>query len=78
MAGLIHHIELYLSNLERSIKFWDWFLGELGYEVYQDWDEGQSWILGDTYIVLVQTEERFLDVPYHRSRTGLNHVCRWH
>ena len=31
--------------------------------------------LGETYIVFVQTEERFLDVPYHRSRVGLNHLA---
>lgn len=26
-------------------------------------------------MVFVQTEERFLDVPYHRSRVGLNHLA---
>ncbi|EST12786.1 hypothetical protein P343_03800 [Sporolactobacillus laevolacticus DSM 442] len=34
-----------------------------------------SWRLGDTYIVFVQTKEKYLDVPYHRSRTGLNHLA---
>ncbi|WP_455662618.1 VOC family protein, partial [Pradoshia sp.] len=27
------------------------------------------------YIVFVQTNERFLDIPYHRGRTGLNHLA---
>ncbi|GIN92987.1 hypothetical protein J22TS1_40380 [Siminovitchia terrae] len=31
--------------------------------------------MGDTYIVFVQTEERFLDIPYHRCRVGLNHLA---
>jgi catechol 2,3-dioxygenase-like lactoylglutathione lyase family enzyme len=36
---------------------------------------GESWRLGDTYIVFVQTAEGYLDVPYHRCRTGLNHLA---
>ena len=73
--GLLHHIELYVSNLNRSIDFWSWFLGELGYSLFQEWESGQSWKMGDTYIVFVQTEERFLDIPYHRCRVGLNHLA---
>ncbi len=75
MTGLLHHIELYVSNLKKTKEFWGWLLEELGYKLYQDWNNGQSWKLGDTYIVFVQTEERFLDIPYHRCRVGLNHLA---
>ncbi|TLS35363.1 VOC family protein [Pseudalkalibacillus caeni] len=82
-TGVVHHIELYVSDLERSSVFWGWLLSELGYERYQKWEEGTSWKLGDTYLVFVQAEERFLDIPYHRCRVGLNHLafyasCRDH
>ncbi|GGK08469.1 hypothetical protein GCM10007063_33600 [Lentibacillus kapialis] len=73
--GLLHHIEIYVSDLKRSIDFWGWYLEELGYQPFQKWEGGQSWKIGDTYIVFVQTEERFLDIPYHRCRTGLNHLA---
>jgi catechol 2,3-dioxygenase-like lactoylglutathione lyase family enzyme len=73
--GLIHHIEIYVSDLKSSIDFWGWFLEELGYSLFQKWESGQSWKIGDTYIVFVQTEERFLDIPYHRCRVGLNHLA---
>jgi|SRR5699024_6728265 len=73
--GMIHHIELYVSSLKDSTAFWGWFLEELGYIPYQSWDAGRSWKLGETYIVFVQTEERFMDVPYHRCRVGLNHLA---
>ncbi|ASN06964.1 VOC family protein [Virgibacillus necropolis] len=73
--GLIHHVELYVSDIKGSIEFWGWFLEDLGYHVFQKWDAGQSFKLGDTYIVFVQTDERFLDVPYHRCRVGLNHLA---
>ena len=73
--GVIHHVEIYVSDLKKTIEFWSWFLEDLGYDVFQKWDSGISWRLGETYIVFVQTEERFLDVPYHRSRVGLNHLA---
>ncbi|WP_261134171.1 VOC family protein [Bacillus sp. Marseille-Q3570] len=73
--GLIHHIELYVSDLEKTIEFWGWLLPELGYFEYQKWEKGRSWKLKDSYIVFVQAEKKFLDVPYHRCRVGLNHLA---
>ncbi|WP_411739123.1 VOC family protein [Peribacillus sp. S4] len=73
--GFLHHIELYVSNLKRSIDFWGWFLDEMGYEPFQKWESGRSWRLGEVYIVFVQAETRFLDIPYHRGRVGLNHLA---
>jgi catechol 2,3-dioxygenase-like lactoylglutathione lyase family enzyme len=73
--GLIHHIEIYVADLKNSIAFWGWFLEELGYNLFQKWENGQSWKIGDTYIVFVQAEDRFLDIQYHRCRVGLNHLA---
>lgn len=75
MRGQLHHVELYVSDLTRSKQFWGWFLGELGYEVFQEWPEGISYKLGNTYLVLVQTEDEYLDRTYHRKGTGLNHLA---
>lgn len=72
---MIHHIEIYVSDLKTSLDFWSWFLEALGYTSFQKWDGGQSWKIDETYIVFVQTKERFLDVQYHRSRVGLNHLA---
>ncbi|MDD5090115.1 MAG: VOC family protein [Candidatus Wallbacteria bacterium] len=74
VPGSLHHIELYVSDLSRSSEFYSWFLGFFGYREFQKWDSGISFKLDDTYIVLVQTETRFLDPAYHRCRTGLNHL----
>jgi len=75
MKGTLHHIELYVSNLQESKKFWSWFLQELGYNEFQQWDGGISYKLNDTYIVFVQADEKYLDIPYHRKRVGLNHLA---
>lgn len=73
--GHIHHIELYVSDLVQSMKFWSWFLSDLGYELYQKWDRGQSYKLEESYIVFVQTEEKYMEIPYHRCGVGLNHLA---
>lgn len=75
MKGTIHHIEINVSDLKKTIEFWGWLLPELGYEKYQEWNKGISYKLLDTYLVFVQTEEKFLDIIYHRKRTGLNHIA---
>jgi catechol 2,3-dioxygenase-like lactoylglutathione lyase family enzyme len=72
---MLHHVEIYVSNLSKSVEFWGWLLPELGYEQYQKWDSGISWKHQETYLVFVQAEERYLDVPYHRCRAGLNHLA---
>ena len=73
--GLLHHIEINVSNLKRSRNFWDWLLYELGYEKFQEWDEGISWRQDETYLVFVQTEDYFLNKYFHRKNTGLNHLA---
>ncbi|MGW8428217.1 VOC family protein [Peribacillus simplex] len=73
--GFIHHIELNVSNLNRTVDFWGWFLEEMNYEPFQEWECGKSWRLDDMYIVFVQAETRYLDIPYHRGRVGLNHLA---
>ena len=75
MKGQIHHIEIYVSDLNRSIEFWGWLFDELGYTLFQEWEDGRSWRLDHSYIVFVQAQERFLDIPYHRCRVGLNHLA---
>ncbi|MBM7644506.1 hypothetical protein JOD45_000699 [Scopulibacillus daqui] len=33
--GLIHHVEINVSDIKKSVEFWDWFLKDLGYRIYQ-------------------------------------------
>lgn len=76
MNGIIHHIEIYVSDLKRTILFWEWLLTKkFTYEIYQQWDSGISFKLGETYIVFVQTEKEYLSNPYNRKNTGLNHLA---
>lgn len=74
-AGLLHHVEIYVDNLEATKTFWGWFLDRLGYVTYQEWDAGISYQKGETYLVFVQTEEKYLIPKYHRCHSGLNHLA---
>ena len=78
---MIHHIEIYVSDLKRSRIFYDFLLTNLGYTLYQEWEEGFSMAFYDSnkkaeqYLVFVQTPQEFLEAGYHRCRTGLNHLA---
>src|SRR5437667_2883924 len=74
-SGRLHHIEIYVSDLKRSSDFWGWFLESIGYKKFQQWNIGVSWKLNETYIVFVQTEDKYLDILYNRCGTGLNHLA---
>jgi catechol 2,3-dioxygenase-like lactoylglutathione lyase family enzyme len=72
-AGSLHHIELYVGDLDRSAAFWGWLLKRLGWRPYQRWDRGRSWNQESTYLVLVRSKHR--RPPYRRTRVGLNHLA---
>lgn len=75
MKGSIHHIELYVNDLEKSLAFWGWLLEKMDYTIYQKWQDGISYKLDNTYLVFVQVEDRFKEFPYHRCGHGLNHLA---
>jgi catechol 2,3-dioxygenase-like lactoylglutathione lyase family enzyme len=75
MRGTLHHIEIYVQDLQTTKSFWGWLLDELGYYIYQEWSQGISYRLGDTYLDFVQVSEKYSTYPYHRCHAGLNHLA---
>jgi len=73
-TGLIHHLELWVPDLDRAVASWGWLLDELGYEAFGDWPGGRSWRAGQTYIVLEQSPDRTAS-RHDRCRPGLNHLA---
>jgi catechol 2,3-dioxygenase-like lactoylglutathione lyase family enzyme len=72
---VLSHVEIYVSDLERSVRFWEWFLELIGYVPYQSWAEGRSWKRDETYIVFVQAPPDTVAAGYDRRRVGLNHLA---
>ncbi|MGO8959156.1 MAG: VOC family protein [Streptosporangiaceae bacterium] len=73
-AGTIHHVELWVANLDRAVVSWGWLLTALGYRMYQDWPGGRSWRSGPAYIVVEQSPARTAG-RHDRCRPGLNHLA---
>ncbi len=74
VTGTLHHIEIWVPDLQRAIASWGWLLEQLGYGLFQDWPDGRSWRLGGTYIVFEQSSA--LSATEHdRLRPGLNHLA---
>lgn len=73
---MLHHVELYVSNLERSIAFWTPFMAMLGYEADR-WSEGMNYMRGEDepYFCLLQADPEHVRAGYHRKRVGLNHLA---
>jgi catechol 2,3-dioxygenase-like lactoylglutathione lyase family enzyme len=71
---VLHHVELWVPDLDGAIGPWGWLLGELGWSPFQDWPGGRSWRFGDVYLVLEQSPALTSDV-HDRRAPGLNHIA---
>ena len=74
MPGSLHHVELWVPDLGRAVQEWGWLLARLGYQSFQDWPDGRSWRLGDTYLVVEQSSAMTAG-EHDRLRPGLNHLA---
>jgi catechol 2,3-dioxygenase-like lactoylglutathione lyase family enzyme len=73
-VGALHHVELWVPDLERAVSSWGWLLTELGYAEFQSWAHGRSWRLGTGYVVVEQSPALVSDA-HDRCRPGLNHLA---
>jgi len=73
-TGALHHVELWVPDLDRATTSWGWLLGALGYAEFQSWPAGRSWRLGATYVVVEQSPALSADT-HDRRRPGLNHLA---
>jgi catechol 2,3-dioxygenase-like lactoylglutathione lyase family enzyme len=72
--GQIHHIELWVPRLAEATVSIGWLLEDLGYELFQCWENGRSWKMGDTYIVVEQSPA-LSGTIHDRLAPGLNHLA---
>ncbi|MEU6755506.1 VOC family protein [Streptomyces sp. NPDC046685] len=73
-GGMLHHLELWVPDLERAAVSFGWLLEALGYTLFQSWGNGRSWRLGATYLVIEQSPALTAD-GHDRCRPGLNHLA---
>lgn len=76
MSNVVHHIELWTSDVQASAPTFDWLLGCLGWVAEQDpgWPQGRIWHhASGVYLVLEQSPD--VTGPHERTHAGLNHLA---
>jgi catechol 2,3-dioxygenase-like lactoylglutathione lyase family enzyme len=73
-GGTLHHVEIWVPDLDRAVTSFGWLLEALGYTLFQSWENGRSWRLGDTYLVFERSPALTAD-GHDRCRPGLNHLA---
>ncbi len=73
-VGDLHHVEIWVADLESAAPSWGWLLTQLGYTAYREWSNGRSWRLDTKYIVLEQSPA-LIAGRHERCRPGLNHLA---
>lgn len=71
----MNHIEINVSNLQKTKEIYAELLRLLGWEIFQEWSHGFSYQKNGLYLVFVQAEEKFKELGYHRKQIGLNHLA---
>jgi alkylated DNA nucleotide flippase Atl1 len=72
--GDLHHIELWVADIDAAKREWGWLLERLGYRLGDDWGHGQAWEIGAVYIV-IECGPDVADGRHERRRPGLNHLA---
>lgn len=71
----IHHLQLWVPDLERAEASWGWLLEQLGYEAARRWETGCVWRQDGTGIVIEASPDMVPGMLHSRLRPGMNHVA---
>ena len=78
MRGLVHHIDLTVTEKERSRRFYDAVLGFLGYRRSADYDHGSDWDRdGEPFhsIGIIEAHGDGAARVHDRTSPGLHHLA---
>ena len=73
--GKVSHIEIYVSNYAKSIRFYDLILPFLGWKRVVCQTSHTTFSDSEMKIVFCPVEEKYASAGYHRKRVGLNHLA---
>jgi alkylated DNA nucleotide flippase Atl1 len=74
LRGGLHHVEIWVEDIEAAGREWGWLLERLGYRLGDDWGHGRAWELGPLYVV-VESGPDVAGGRHERRRPGVNHLA---
>lgn len=75
-SAVLHHLTLWVPDLERAERSWSWLLGELGYVTDRSVPGLVLLRHGSRFaIALEQSADMVPGMLYSRLRPGLNHIA---
>lgn len=74
-ASPLSHVEINVSDYEKSIQFYDLILTALGWKKFVSDQSHTTFSEGTMKIVICPTDEKYLVEGFHRKRIGLNHLA---
>ena len=73
---MLHHLTLWVPDLQRAERSWSWLLGRLGYHFDRADDTVMLWRHGSGFaFALEQSPDMVPGMLHSRFRPGLNHVA---
>ena len=73
---MLHHVTLWVPDLERAQESWSWLLGELGYSTDASVDSVALFRHPDGFaLALEQSSDMVPGMLYSRMRPGVNHMA---
>ncbi|GAA4365271.1 reverse transcriptase-like protein [Paeniglutamicibacter cryotolerans] len=73
-AGAIHHVEIWVPDLEEATASMGWMFEELGFEAGETWATGRLWRGAEAYLVIESGPD--IRGPIHeRNLPGVNHLA---
>jgi len=79
MKGQFYHVEVNVSSFDKSAKFYDGFLGWLGYVRIYSHKIAAGWGIKGAELAtnfwIIQGHDEYVKNGFHRKRVGVNHIA---
>jgi catechol 2,3-dioxygenase-like lactoylglutathione lyase family enzyme len=73
---MLHHLTLWVPDLDRAEASWSWLLGELGYVLDRSFDKVLLFRHDSGFaLALEQSSDMVPGMLFSRMRPGLNHIA---
>ncbi|MEK9179889.1 MAG: VOC family protein [Patescibacteria group bacterium] len=75
MQPFLTHLEIRVSNIRKSKRFYAKLFKFLGWPIIDAGKDYCGWGHGQGDIWIIKTEKNYCKAGFHRKRTGLNHLA---